>query len=83
MRHVIDNLTSQTFDEHVASIVQDAFDTSDVDGDKRISRVEFLTWAASNPNVGSWVDNFSRLALDSVSTHLRVEDFQPEDFKVM
>eukprot|EP01051_Picozoa_sp_SAG22_P006108 SAG22_NODE_388_length_11295_cov_14.512594_15_plen_77_part_00 len=64
----------------VKLIVKDAFVQSDGDGDNQISGPEFLDWAGKNPRVGQWVDNLSRLVLDSLAASVRVEDFAPEDF---
>ena len=78
-KQVIAKLAQDTFEDHVKAIVADAF-SSDLDANKHLDAVEFVAWSGANKNVGKWVDNLSRLVLDSLAAEVTIDDFQPGDF---
>lgn len=82
LREDVNTAAKAVFDDFVDAIVSSVFSKADTDNNQLVSKAAFLHWAGRHQESLTWLNNLAAFVLDSLSHAVRVEDFQPGDFRI-
>jgi hypothetical protein len=82
LREDVNTAAKAVFDDFVDAIVSSVFSGADTDHNRLVSKAEFLHWAGRHQESLTWLNNLAAFVLESLSKSVRVDDFQPGDFRI-